>query len=164
MLLCLPSSRFSLISPPTCVFVLPHRLRTEGRPPCARSWKLVTSSSTSTDQPSTAADRKPSSSSRARTGYWSSPSGGEHCNNVIWIHKHTQSYLRTCFFHTLEWLQSTYLIMAMTYSSWKEGEAGGRREVWPSACLTCKHAPRPPRCFTGSNLWPLGCHTESWLW
>lgn len=96
MLLCLPSSRFSLASPPTCVFAPPHRLRTEGRPPCARSWKSATSSSTSTDPPSTAADRKPSSSSRARTGYWSSPSGGEH-SATMWT-ECTECYLRTCFF------------------------------------------------------------------
>lgn len=70
---------------PTVFFIstqsrLVFRSRTEGRLPTARSWKLEMNSSTLTGPPFTAADRKPSSSSRARTGYWSSQWGGKHRN------------------------------------------------------------------------------------
>lgn len=63
-------------SEPNPIFVF--RSRMEGRLRTARGWRLEMSSSTLTAPPFTAADRKPSSSSRGRTGYWSSQWGGKH--------------------------------------------------------------------------------------
>lgn len=181
MLLCLPSSRFSLASPPTCVFVRPAQIEDRGK--AALCEKLKVGDELININGSALYGSRQEALILIKGSYrilkltvrrWALQQRDPN----------TQAHtVLSVFFHTLSWLQSTFLsvclgrnrmcfsflptphvIMAMTYSSWKEGEAGGRREVWPSACLTCKHAPRPSRCFTGSNLWPLGCHTASWLW
>lgn len=185
MLLCLPSSHFfSLASPPTCVFAPSPQIEDGGKAALCKKLKVGDeliningSALYGSRQEALILIKGSYRILKLTVRRWALS------NNVNRMHKHTRSYLRICFVRALSWLQRMYLsvclrknrmsfsflptphvIMAMTYSSWKEGEAGGRREVWPSVCLTCKHAPRLPRCFTGSNLSPLGCHTESWLW